>query len=176
MPRRSRPSGRPSTTSPRTSNDRTLGELIDELPAERAAAVFTHSSWAADRTASYERLEFLGDSVLELAVARALYDRFPDFTEGRMAKIRSHVVSRASCAVIARELGLGERLRHEASALPPDEVERLAGEGYRAFELVPVDHGGMLDQERLGAARYAAGVHSKVELEAEAPTALAIAR
>ena len=56
------------------------------------------------------------------------------------------------------------------------EVERLAGEGYRAFELVPVDHGGMLDQERLGAARYAAGVHSKVELEAEAPTALAIAR
>jgi len=127
MPRRSRPSGRPSTTSPRTSNDRTLGELIDELPAERAAAVFTHSSWAADRTASYERLEFLGDSVLELAVARALYDRFPDFTEGRMAKIRSHVVSRASCAVIARELGLGERLRHEASALPPDEVERLAG-------------------------------------------------
>jgi ribonuclease-3 len=126
MPRRSRPSGRPSTTSPRTSNDRTLGELIDELPAERAAAVFTHSSWAADRTASYERLEFLGDSVLELAVARALYDRFPEFTEGRMAKVRSHVVSRASCAVVSRDLGLGERLRREASSLPADEVERLS--------------------------------------------------
>jgi ribonuclease-3 len=126
MPKRSRPSGRPSTTSPRTSNDKTLGELIDELPAERAAAVFTHSSWAADRTASYERLEFLGDSVLELAVARALYDRFPEFTEGRMAKVRSHVVSRASCAVISRELGLGERLKREASSLPADEVERLS--------------------------------------------------
>jgi ribonuclease III len=126
MPRRSRPSGRPSTTSPRTSNDTTLGELIDALPAERAAAVFTHSSWAADRTASYERLEFLGDSVLELAVARALYDRFPEFTEGRMAKVRSHVVSRASCAVVSRELGLGERLRREASSLPADEVERLS--------------------------------------------------
>ncbi|MFL5954117.1 MAG: ribonuclease III [Gaiellaceae bacterium] len=126
MPRRSRPSGRPSTTSPRTSSGTTLRELIDALPAERAAAVFTHSSWAADRTASYERLEFLGDSVLELAVARSLYDRFPDFTEGRMAKVRSHVVSRASCAVISRELGLGERLRHEARALPPDEVERLS--------------------------------------------------
>jgi ribonuclease-3 len=126
MPRRSRPSGRPSTTSPRTSNDRTLGELIDELPAERAAAVFTHSSWAADRTASYERLEFLGDSVLELAVARALYDRFPEFTEGRMAKVRSHVVSRASCAVVSRDLGLGERLKREASSLPADEVERLS--------------------------------------------------
>ena len=127
MPRRSRPSGRPSTTSPHTSNGTQLRELIDALPAERAAAVFTHSSWAADRTSSYERLEFLGDSVLELAVARALYDRFPEFTEGRMAKVRSHVVSRASCAVVSRELGLGERLQREASALPADEVERLSG-------------------------------------------------
>jgi ribonuclease-3 len=126
MPRRSRPSGRPSTTSPRTNNDLTLGELIDALPAERAAAVFTHSSWAADRTASYERLEFLGDSVLELAVARTLYDRFPEFTEGRMAKVRSHVVSRASCAVVSRDLGLGERLKREASTLPAEEVERLS--------------------------------------------------
>ena len=50
MPRRSRPSGRPSTTSPRTSKARTPRELIDGLPPERAAAVFTHSSWAADRT------------------------------------------------------------------------------------------------------------------------------
>jgi ribonuclease-3 len=64
--------------------------------------------------------------VLELAVARALYDRFPDFSEGRMAKVRSHVVSRASCAVVSRELGLGERLLQEASGLPEDEVERLA--------------------------------------------------
>jgi ribonuclease-3 len=126
MPRRSRLSGRPSTTSPRTNNDLTLGELIDALPAERAAAVFTHSSWAADRTASYERLEFLGDSVLELAVARTLYDRFPEFTEGRMAKVRSHVVSRASCAVVSRDLGLGERLKREASTLPAEEVERLS--------------------------------------------------
>jgi ribonuclease-3 len=87
--------------------------------------VFTHSSWAAERTASYERLEFLGDSVLELSVARALFDSFPGFSEGRMAKVRSHVVSRASCAVVARELGLGERLRTEATG-PPEEVERLA--------------------------------------------------
>jgi ribonuclease III len=124
MPRRSRLSGRPSTTSRRTSNDRTLRELIDALPAERSAAVFTHSSWAADRTASYERLEFLGDSVLELAVARTLYERFPEFSEGRMAKVRSHVVSRASCAVVARELQLGERLREQEG--PVEEVERLS--------------------------------------------------
>jgi ribonuclease-3 len=126
MPRRSRPSGRPSTTSPRISKARTLRELIDGLPDERAAAVFTHSSWAADRTQSYERLEFLGDSVLELAIARMLYDRFPDFSEGRMAKVRSHVVSRASCAVLSRELGLGERMRADAAGMQADEVERLS--------------------------------------------------
>jgi ribonuclease-3 len=103
-----------------------LRELIDRLPPERAAAVFTHASWAADRTASYERLEFLGDSVLELAVARTLFERFPEFTEGRMAKVRSHVVSRASCAVVSRELGLGDRLKRAAPNLPEDEGERLA--------------------------------------------------
>jgi ribonuclease III len=64
--------------------------------------------------------------VLELAVAHALYDRHPDFSEGRLAKIRSHVSSRASCAVVARELGLGARLGDYAAELSPDEVERLA--------------------------------------------------
>ena len=71
--------------------------------------MFTHASWAADRALSYERHEFLGDSVLELAIAHELFDRYPDFSEGRLAKIRSHVVSRASCAVVARDLGLGLR-------------------------------------------------------------------
>jgi ribonuclease III len=89
--------------------------------------VFTHSSWAPDRTSSYERLEFLGDSVLELAIARALYDSHPEFSEGRMAKIRSHVVSRASCAVVARELGLGSMLAARGGELAPaDELERLS--------------------------------------------------
>jgi ribonuclease-3 len=65
--------------------------------------------------------------VLELAVARALYERYPDFSEGRLAKVRSHVVSRASCAVVARELGLDERLRSAAATgLPPDELDRLS--------------------------------------------------
>ena len=64
--------------------------------------------------------------MLELAVARALYDGYPDFSEGRLAKIRSHVVSRASCAVVARELGLGDRLQERGSALiPPEELKRL---------------------------------------------------
>ena len=125
MPRRSPPSGRPSTTSRRTSNA-TLESLIDELPADRLENVFTHTSWAPDRASSYERLEFLGDSVLELAVARELYERYPDFSEGQLAKIRSHVVSRASCAVVARELGLGERMAERAASVPQDELTRLS--------------------------------------------------
>jgi len=99
--------------------------LIATLPAERLENVFTHSSWAPDRASSYERLEFLGDSVLELAIARALFDRYPDFSEGRLAKVRSHVVSRASCAVVARELELGERLGEYAQDIPAEELDRL---------------------------------------------------
>jgi ribonuclease-3 len=87
---------------------------------------FTHASSAADRTASYERLEFLGDSVLELAIAHELYARYPDFSEGRLAKIRSHVVSRASCAVVARELDLGSRLADHNIGPQAEEIERLA--------------------------------------------------
>ena len=134
MPRRSPPSGRPSTTSSRTSRARkkqetgpaALRSLIDELPAERLRHVFTHASWAEERSASYERLEFLGDSVLELAVARALYDRYPDFSEGRLAKIRSHVVSRQSCAKIANELDLGALLgEHGSLVVAEEELDRL---------------------------------------------------
>ena len=64
--------------------------------------------------------------MLELAIARALYERYPDFSEGRLAKIRSHVVSRASCAVVARELELGARLERRGRELvPDDELRRL---------------------------------------------------
>ncbi len=56
------------------------------------------------------------------------------------------------------------------------EVERLLRDGQRSFVIGRIDHGGMLDQERLGAARYAAGLQSKVELEDETPVPVAAAR
>jgi ribonuclease III len=89
--------------------------------------VFTHASWALDRSDSYERLEFLGDSVLGLAIAQELYDRFPDSQEGRLAKIRAHVVSRQSCAVVGRRLDLGQRLLDQGGEQgDPEELKRLA--------------------------------------------------
>jgi ribonuclease-3 len=66
-----------------------------------------------DRNQSYERLEFLGDSVLGFIIARALYQQYPEFSEGQLSKIRAHVVSRRSCAVVARELELGRRLEQQ---------------------------------------------------------------
>jgi ribonuclease-3 len=63
--------------------------------------------------------------VLELAIARALYDGYQDFSEGRLAKVRSHVVSRASCAVVARELKLDELLVERGENVANDELERL---------------------------------------------------
>src|SRR3954454_200003 len=130
--RRSRPSGKPSTTSQRTSSrapggrPEELVELIDDLPGDLLENVFTHSSWAPNHASSYERLEFLGDSVLELAVARALYERYPDFSEGRLAKIRSHVVSRQCCAIVAKELELGPMLAERGGSFSPeDELGRL---------------------------------------------------
>ena len=103
-----------------------LGRLIEALPPERREQVFTHTSWAPDRSSSYERLEFLGDSVLELAVARALYDRFPEASEGRLAKIRAHVVSRQSCAAVARDLELGAVLVARAQDVPRPELHRIS--------------------------------------------------
>jgi ribonuclease III len=88
--------------------------------------VFTHASWASDRSESYERLEFLGDSVLGLAIAQELYERFPDYQEGRLAKIRAHVVSRQSCAIVGRRLQLGQRLTEQAGTSDSDELARLA--------------------------------------------------
>jgi ribonuclease III len=128
MPSRSRRSVKPSTTSRRTSSvdSSELGRLIAELPPERRRQVFTHPSWAAERADSYERLEFLGDSVLELAVARALYDAYPDFTEGELARLRAHIVSRQSCAVVANDLRLQNFLAEHAQDVSEEEVARLA--------------------------------------------------
>jgi ribonuclease III len=110
----------------REGEGQALARLIDALPPERREQVFTHTSWAPDRGSSYERLEFLGDSVLELAIARALYERYPEDSEGRLAKVRAHVVSRQSCAAVARELDLGSVLLARGQDVPEPELNRIS--------------------------------------------------
>lgn len=72
----------------------------------------THSSAITEGRGrkSYERLEYLGDAVLELLVTRLLFSSYPNANEGQMTRIRAAVVSEKPLAEIARELGLGEFL------------------------------------------------------------------
>ena len=57
-----------------------------------------------------QRLEFLGDAVLQLALTRELYERFPDFDEGPLTKARAKLVNRRTLGTHGRALGLGQHL------------------------------------------------------------------
>ncbi|HEY7724876.1 MAG TPA: ribonuclease III [Anaeromyxobacteraceae bacterium] len=83
-------------------------------PALAMAAV-THKSWVNEHReaglADNERLEFLGDAVLDLAVSQRLMERFPAAREGELSKMRASLVDEASLARLARALDLGPLLR-----------------------------------------------------------------
>ena len=83
----------------------------------------THSSIARTRLDSNERLEFLGDAILGLVVCELLFHRFPEKTEGELTRIKSVVVSRATCAKLSAELRLDEYLQ--------------LGKGLSEFEKLP---------------------------------------
>ncbi|MBT5774325.1 MAG: ribonuclease III [Dehalococcoidia bacterium] len=90
-----------------------LGVRFQDLGLLRAG--LTHPSYAnehpEDPTGDYERLEFLGDSVLGMIVARTLYQWFPGAPEGRLTEWRSHLVCGPTLSRVARSLSLGEWLR-----------------------------------------------------------------
>ncbi len=94
----------------------------------------THASVGRN---SYDRLEFLGDRVLGLVIARLLYERFPDEPEGQLSKRLNALVSRETCAEVGRALGvpghirLGKQAREDRAAnsenVVGDVVESLIG-------------------------------------------------
>jgi ribonuclease-3 len=86
-----------------------------------------HSSWVEQRTDSYERLAFLGDVVLSLAISDHIYPRFSTWGAGRLTKLRAQAVSRQACAEVARELGVPERLRLAAPEGVGKNAEVLVG-------------------------------------------------
>lgn len=102
----------------------------------------THRSYASehDLDFSYERLEFLGDAVLQLVVTRHLYDRYPELAEGEMAKVRAAVVNQKTLAGIAKRLGIGDHVRlgqgemrsggRRKDSILADVVESLLGAVY----------------------------------------------
>jgi ribonuclease-3 len=94
-----------------------LRELLDALPPDLARNVFTHASWTPKRSDSYERLAFLGDSVLSLAITSHIYPLLEPgrFGAGELTKLRAQTVSGRSCRAVAERLGVPERL---AAAAP----------------------------------------------------------
>src|SRR5436190_15964475 len=104
-----------------------LRKLLAELPPELERQVFTHSSWSERRSDSYDRLAFLGDSVLALAVTAHLYPRLEAerFGAGRLTKIRAQAVSGVSCGAVAERLLLPQRLRAAAPHAAQDSAAAL---------------------------------------------------
>ena len=104
----------------------------------------THSSYANDhkmkKTNSNERLEFLGDAVLELLSSEYLYDTYPDKPEGELTKLRASLVSENPLANIAKTLGINDCLMlgrgeeitggRERASITSDAVEALIGAIY----------------------------------------------
>jgi len=89
---------------------------VERLPDELARQALTHASWVEERADAYERLAFLGDSVLGLAVTTHLFPRLGTYGAGRLTKIRAQAVSGRSCRAVAERLGIPERLRAAAPA------------------------------------------------------------
>ncbi|MHC4482013.1 MAG: ribonuclease III [Planctomycetota bacterium] len=90
-----------------------IEQIIDYKFSNRSllAKALTHSSCADNRLLSNERLEFLGDSILALVICQTLFERFPGYLEGDLTKMKSMLVSRRTCARVAKQLGLQKYLR-----------------------------------------------------------------
>lgn len=73
-------------------------------------SAFTHASGALHRLKSNERMEFLGDAILGFIVCERLFHAYPEYLEGDLTKVKSAVVSRATCAKLSIALGLNEFL------------------------------------------------------------------
>ena len=90
-----------------------IERIIDYTFSDKSilAKAMTHSSAVNNRLLSNERLEFLGDAVLALVICQALFERFTSYLEGDLTKVKSMLVSRGTCARIAKKLGLQKFLK-----------------------------------------------------------------
>ena len=107
----------------------------------------SHRSYAADNN---ERLEFLGDAVLGLTITDFLYNKFTQFREGELSRLRSQIVRAESLAEVARQLQLSEHLllgpgelksgAHRRDSILGDSVEALIGAVYLDSDLDTACH------------------------------------
>ncbi|MGD9497894.1 MAG: ribonuclease III [Armatimonadota bacterium] len=120
-----------------------LRERLDlaEVPAELLELAFCHTSFARERglgeVACNQRLEYLGDAVLDLVFAAYLYETYPNMPEGDLTRLKAALVRKSALASVAREMGLSEYLLlgrgeeatggRSKSSLLADLIEALVG-------------------------------------------------
>lgn len=106
-------------------------KALQGLSVEVRREALTHVSYANERsTVSNQRLEFLGDAVLQLGVGHLLYNKYPGAPEGDLTRMRAHLVSGAALASLGAAVGLGDHLllgRGEESSGGRDRPTILAG-------------------------------------------------
>lgn len=120
-----------------------LSDLLEQLGVHMDTQLFelacTHRSWAYEngQVPSNERLEFLGDAVLQIVVTEHIFRTYPDLAEGELAKLRASVVSTHALAQVARELEIGSHVLlgrgevatggHDKSSILADTTEAIIG-------------------------------------------------
>lgn len=119
--------------------------------SELLETALSHASYASESDASggNDRLEFLGDAVLDLVVSRCLYDSHQNWSEGELTRTRASLVKRESLASCARELGLGDEIHlgrgerlhggAEKDTILADCLEAVLGALYLDGGLEPVE-------------------------------------
>lgn len=99
----------------------------------------THASSSAGRAPDNERMEFLGDSIVGAVICEHLYRTFPDYSEGRLTRMKSAIVSRTSLGRVAKHMGLADYIivgpgmakrRHLPSSLYANVFEAVIGALY----------------------------------------------
>jgi ribonuclease-3 len=154
-------------------------QLGVELSAELLELAFTHRSYAYETgiTATNERLEFLGDSVLGLIVTEELYLKYPDLDESRLSPLRSGIVNMRALADIARTLELGKYIRlgkgeevtngRDKHSLLADALEALIGAIYleRGFAQTSVVVNRLIAETLQNAIAKGAGLDGKTALQ-----------
>jgi ribonuclease III len=153
-----------------------------------ALSALTHKSYInehrEDGTTHNERLEFLGDAVVDLAISHRLMERFPQAAEGELSRLRALIVNEEGLARVARTIRLGELLLlgkgeertggREKSSVLADALEAVIGAVYlgsgltRVMELVDHHFGEALE----GVAEGRSGFDYKTRLQEEVQTRL----
>ncbi|MDO5849172.1 MAG: ribonuclease III [Methanobrevibacter sp.] len=116
-----------------------LFEKFDIVPnnTELYDIAFTHGSYGIEHDVdyNYERLEFLGDSVLNLIVSEYLYNKFPQFEEGKLTKLRANYVCQTALIHYSHELGLDEYLKvyTEENGISNNEILSITADIFESF-------------------------------------------